>query len=481
MENLLDKSYVEILTQRVLECPNKVFLTYKNENYTFKEINELSNKIANALKAKNIKKGEIVGIFLENSPLFIASFFALRKLGAIALFMHSYADLQEIIKTIADFKISCLCHNNADLKLENSLYLDENLDFSANFKDEDMDINSPCLVLLTSGSTGKPKGVIYTNKALNLSTKTLIEYFNPQKLSSFCSFMPFCHIGGFVDDFCHAFFINGTLNIVANKKNESFEERLNSIFSVCMKYSCDFLSAVPSLLSWLKNQPDYKEKIKSLKVIKFGAQNITFSQAKDFIKAFKDQELIFTYGMTELFPIAFVSSKDKENFLQKKLHFLPQICIKNPDEKIAELYLKAPYMAQGYFGNENFDFIKSGDLLEFYEKPYFSVIDRADDMIISNATHIYPSEILSAVLSFEDVSDAFVCGLDDEALWQVPACALITKKGFKLENLIEHLKQNISSYKIPKYFVFFDKFVYLENGKIDKSTLKRLIEQKIQG
>ena len=77
----VDMSWAELLEERAAQVPNKKFLLYEKESYTYKQMNQNANKMANLLKSFGGGKGKGIGIFMKNSPRYLDVFFGAQKIG----------------------------------------------------------------------------------------------------------------------------------------------------------------------------------------------------------------------------------------------------------------------------------------------------------------------------------------------------------------------------------------------------------------
>jgi len=206
-----DMSWAELLEEKAALYKNKKFLTFEDQIYSFNEINQKANKIANFLKKKGGRPGKGCAIFMDNSPHFLNVFFGLQKLGMYSvpvntslkgermLYILNHCDAEILIIDAFHFekltkikdkleKINTIIVNTEfqDLSEEVQKEYQEfpNLKEAEIEKNQNINIpynkNDICLINYTSGTTGLPKGVVYryqktSVKALSLAANLIFE------------------------------------------------------------------------------------------------------------------------------------------------------------------------------------------------------------------------------------------------------------------------------------------------------------------
>jgi solute carrier family 27 fatty acid transporter 1/4 len=91
---------VDIFRQNVKKHPHKPCILFEDEEWNFAQVEEFSNKIANVFKSHGYKKGDIVALFLENRPEFIATWLGLSKLGVIIPLINTNQRLDSLVHSI---------------------------------------------------------------------------------------------------------------------------------------------------------------------------------------------------------------------------------------------------------------------------------------------------------------------------------------------------------------------------------------------
>src|SRR5699024_5020028 len=170
------------LSRNAARTPNKIAFKYKDNVYTYKEMNEEVNRLANGLIAHDIKKGDKVALMMKNSDLFVMAFYAVMKAGAVAVPINFRLTKREVAYILDDSDacaiffyveydtiIQDIAHDNDKV----NLFISEEKSFpnsvnfseikSANAKEPDVEVSErdDAEILYTSGTTGNPKGALF--------------------------------------------------------------------------------------------------------------------------------------------------------------------------------------------------------------------------------------------------------------------------------------------------------------------------------
>jgi len=182
----------DYLERQAIERPNKVALLFKEERITFSDLNTMSNQLANRLLNLGIKKGDRVVLLFQNCPEFCVAYFAILKIGAIAVvldFRLSPAEMEplfqeaevsaiittmrqkvfidRVTKTVPTLKhVVVTGSEGEEIKdwhsYEEIVKKESSQKISIPLSEED-----ESLYLYTSGTTGRSKGVVLTNDHFN--------------------------------------------------------------------------------------------------------------------------------------------------------------------------------------------------------------------------------------------------------------------------------------------------------------------------
>ncbi|HKO87625.1 MAG TPA: malonyl-CoA synthase, partial [Burkholderiales bacterium] len=123
------------------------------------------------------------------------------------------------------------------------------------------------------------------------------------------------------------------------------------------------------------------------------------------------------------------------------------------------------FTADGWF--------KTGDMGQWDEAGYLSIVGRATDLIISGGFNVYPKEIELALDTLPGIVESAVIGLPHADLGEAVTAVVVAKSDVQEAALITQLKQRIASYKVPKQIHFIDELPRNSMGKVQKNLLRR--------
>ncbi|MEH2127202.1 2-succinylbenzoate--CoA ligase [Nostoc sp.] len=340
--------------------------------------------------------------------------------------------------------------------------------------------NSQCpipnsIMIPTGGSSGQIKFAIHTWETLISSVKGFTEYFQLIQVNSFCV-LPLYHVSGLMQ-FMRSFTTGGKLAIQPFKAVES-----GQILNI--KQSEFFISLVPTQLQRLLQNPDLTEWLSQFNTVLLGgapAWNELLEKAR-----FHHIRLALTYGMTET--ASQIATLKPDDFLGGKIssgQILPhaKVTIRNQQgeilnsNQVGSITIHAQSLALGYYPKtrENQTDFQVDDLGFLDEQGHLNIVGRNSDKIITGGENIYPVEIESAILSTQMVADICVIGIPDKHWGQALTAIYIPKKSdtsaLKIQTL---LKDKLSKFKIPKYWIPQGNLPRNSQGKINRQQLQQI-------
>ena len=507
-------SFKALLKKRV--DGGKAFV-FAGREYTWEDVDRLSQIAADDLAKLGVKKGAHVGICSPNSINWIISFFAVQKLGAIAILVNyglkpdEIATLAEIgdithlcygaIPGLTDFGIYCAALLGGKSTVEYMYDIGMDVDFTSRISeydsvkdkyDEMFHSDDPSVIIYTSGSTGKPKAVLSSSFNILNSVKAISAECNFTSADRSCAFLPLFHVFGFAS--CIGIgLLYGCVSYIPTLNKPA------ALIDLIRDNECTIFNTVPTMFLAMIQQPTFKpEALSSLRVSVLGGSATSESQMTMLRSLLPNNHFCNIYGMSENAVISMTRYEDTfEHVTQtvgRRVDGI-EIEIRNPangekvkDGESGEIFIRSKEMIVCYYNLpiemqplDHEGWLATGDLGVILPDGYLKLVGRAKDLIIRGGENISPGEIADAVAQLPSVADVKVLGVPHEILGEEVAAAIVLKDGetFDADAAKQTLTGKLAKYKIPAYFVVMDEFPLLGSGKVDAITLKKDVLSKL--
>ena len=491
-----DKNIIELFEEQVIKNENERALVYKDNQFTYKELNKIVNKFARFLKEQGINKNDIVGVYMNKNYWFIISILAIQKLGAAYTPMHPEYPEERVNYILNDCNSKVLITDqeisNKEYKIinPNQISLDSFEDTNLN---EEFDSNTLCYVIYTSGSTGKPKGVMLTHRNLINFVYNFNECFNT-KFSRNDNCLSLTNIS-FDVSVCEIFTpltLGATLVIYP-------ENTLTDIHMLCdliEKEKITFLYLPPSVLKdvyeFIKTN-NYKFYVEKMLV---GVEAIKNLDLNNLLSLNKNLEIVNGYGPTET---TICSTFYKYEFNKKNDEIVPigyplrnnDIYIVNKFNNLqpvgipGELIISGDSVSLGYLNNlekteesfkkisklKNDIFYKTGDISYWNEKGFLNFIGRQDSQIKFRGHRIELNEINNNIKMIKGVTNSITILKN---INEIPCiCSYLSNDDNIITEDYVKIKLNeiLPYYMIPTHVVCMEQLPINKSGKVDKNLL----------
>lgn len=498
-----NRGFKSLIESKALEYPNLEILKNETESLTFDDINRAATIMADDLANLGVKENSHVGLISINSISWIIAFFAIQKLGAMAL-LCNFSYTKEELKTVVDLSdMDFICvgktknFRNLDvdfegLNLKGVYDIDKSYasirdrfdkyDSLKNKFNKQYDCDYPSVMIFTSGSTGVPKGVILSARNV-IHTNLVTQFIEPNDRMLF--FLPLFHIFGLAVCFIPCVCTNSVMVVPTSLAPADIVEIIN-------KEKITFFNCVPTMMIAMVGSPNFApEKVSSLRICTLSGAATPTAQFEYFQKIMPNCNFLSAYGMSENFVLSVTKFGDTAYHITNTVG-LPQknveIKINNPDENgVGEILVRSDSLMTAYYklpldqqGVDEDGFMHTGDLGCFEDDGYLVLKGRIKELIIRGGENIMPKEVANAISLYEGVKNVVVLGVPSEYYGEEVAAAIIFKEGYHLDvdALKSFLVTKIAKYKIPSFIYEYESFPILGSGKIDAISLKKDIEKK---
>jgi len=496
----------EILARNARKYPNKNCLVIDEHRATFDQLNRRTNQLAQGLIMAGVKKGERVGLLMNNCFEIIECFMASCKLGAVSVPVNARLGASEIKYILNHSDCTVLfSHNDLLSRIEGirkeissiRKYIGVGPEtppwaepYESFVRDtaggeplvlvEDGD---EAFIIYTSGTTGRPKGAVLTHKNLWINIATAALEYRLMFEDCYLISAPLFHVAALTG--LLIFWFVGATNIFLSrfdprKTMETIEsERVTVAFGVPSMWF-DIL-ALPDLGNFDN---------RSLRYIWSGGAPLPLEVKKKLKSRFQGVQSFDIFGQTELCGAA-VILKPKDYEKKQASVGLPMatVEIKVVDDndhdvktgEVGEIVYRGPTVMKEYYKDPEATmeamrggWFHSGDLVRRDNEGFVWVVDRKNDMIISGGENIYPAEIEEVLYTHPKVKEVAVVGARDERLGEIVRAFVVVREGGEMteDEVIEFCKSNLASYKKPRRVDFLEELPKNAVGKVLKTNLR---------
>jgi len=462
------------------------------ETWTYRELQQRVNRIANVLVSAGVSPGERVLLRFPNSPLFAACYLAVLKCGAVAVPTMPLLRATELRKIAAKAEIehavcdSRLADELADVSLDNVLLSDELLSQMASAGDEfdavQTSSDDVALIAFTSGTTGKPKGCMHFHSDVMAMCETFSEQvLQPRADDVFIGSPPLAFTFGLGGLLAFPLFAGASTVLLEAAAPPLLAEAIESTrATICFTAP----TAYKILLS-----DDHRDKLKSLRIAVSAGEHLPKPIYEEWTKRI-GTTMIDGIGATELIHI-FLSMTGKDDKPGSTGVPVPGYEIRVVDENLKEkpvgeeglLAVRGPTGCKYLADSRQSDYVKdgwnlTGDVFRRDEDGHYWFVARGDDMIISSGYNISGPEVEEALLGHASVAECAVVATPDEERGHVPKAFVVltadaVSSAALTTELQEFVKQSIAPYKYPRAIEYIDALPKTQTGKIQRFALRQ--------
>jgi fatty-acyl-CoA synthase len=490
--------------RRARKTPGRAALAFEGEIWSYAALHDRTTRLAGALSALGVSRGDRVAYLGPNHPAFLETLFATGMLGAIFVPLNTRLAGPEIAYQLADSGASVLVHapthaalvdgigDAVDIRVHIALgrpatdqmhgYQELLAASAAEPIDEPVSLDDTCMIMYTSGTTGRPKGAALTHGNITWnSVNVLIDHDLAADEVALVS-APMFHTAGLNMLTLPVLLKGGTSVIVSGFDPEATLELVE-------RQRITFMFGVPAMFQQVARSPRWPgADLSSLRILTCGGAPVPAS----LIAVYQQRGLTFLqgYGMTEAAPgTLFLDaghSRSKAGSAGVP-HFFSDVRVVRPDlsevapGEAGEIVVQGPHVMPGYWGLPaesaaafTDGWFRSGDVARVDEDGYAYIVDRMKDMFISGGENIYPAEVENAILADPDVLECAVIGVPDDTWGEVGRAFVVCRGGAAVTEatVVSSLTGRLAQYKIPASVVLVAELPRTASGKVLKARLR---------
>jgi fatty-acyl-CoA synthase len=519
---LLGETIGENLRRTAERFGDRDALVVRSQGYraSYAELWAETTRLAKALVAAGVEKGDRVGIWAPNRFEWVVTQYATARLGAILVNVNPAYKASELRHALNQSGVSSLLMAEgfrttnypevfeavrADCPgVERVWVIDRDWerllegtvdDATLAAREASLDFDDPINIQYTSGTTGAPKGATLSHHNILNNAYFIAQILRYGPDDRVCIPVPFYHCFGMVigNLACSA---TGACMVVPSEAFDP-EETLAAV----QEERCTSLYGVPTMFIAELNHPRFSEfDCSTLRTGVMAGSPCPIEVMKQVQTKMHMREVTICYGMTETSPVSTQSRVDAP--LDKRVatvgtvHPHVEIEIVDPETGqvvprgvAGELCTRGYSVMLGYWEDEpatrkaidGAGWMHTGDLATMDDEGYVKITGRLKDMICRGGENIYPREIEEFLFTHPDVEDAQVIGVPSEKYVEEVMAWVKPKAGRTIdgEALTAFCKGQIASYKIPRYWKVVDEFPMTVTGKIQKYRMREIATDEL--
>lgn len=497
-----------VVRRQARERGDKVYLTNlpDGRTFTFAQIHEQTNRIANALLAAGVGKGSHVASVLRNSPEQILFYFALGKIGAVSIPINpnSHASQLEYYFTQSDSQVLCIGDDllpqvlpilsktkigkvivvrERDAPLADAGV--ETIDFAALLEgradDPDVEVLHSDLIAIkyTSGTTGPSKGNMFCQSAYLHFSMGIMERLGATEDDVYYVCFPLFHASGWNAAVLTMLQLGGGVALTRQFSASNYLEEARRSGSTLF----NLLSVGDFLMSQPEAPSDREHRLR------VGLAAPMPARASAFEERF-GAKLVGAYGLTDfscVFTLAPDESAQKRTSCGRPHDDVEVKLVDDDDFEVpvdvpGELLVrhKHPWMcASGYYNMPEATaesrrdlWMRTGDRFYRDADNFFYFVDRKKDSIRRRGENISSFELENVLLRHPAITEAAALGLRASTGEDDVAVALVRGASVSEVEMIAYCRENLPVYMVPRYILFLEDMPRTTTGKVEKYKLK---------
>jgi long-chain acyl-CoA synthetase len=513
-----------ILDYAARMIPDRVAVTCGPMHLTYAELDARASAVAGGLSAMGIAPGDHIALSCPNVHWFPIAYYGILKAGGVVVPLNVLLKPREIAYHLKDSEAKALLAFEGTPELPmatmaraacdeagcSNLFVMTMADGAAApvpgaktltevmrayngdpFGSRRRRMDDTAVILYTSGTTGHPKGAELTHANMLLNAVASRDMFLPAMPSGFSQevalvTLPLVHSTAQTCQM-NAGFVGGYRLVLLPRFDPA------TVLETMQREEVTMWIGVPTMYWALlqhatANRIDTGPISKHLRLCTSGGAAMPLVVMRGFEATF-GARILEGYGLSETSPVACFNQlhrPTKPGTVGQPIFGVEVRCVDDQDRFLApgqpgEIVIRGPNVMKGYYNRPEatedamrHGWFHTGDIGTLDEEGYVTIVDRKKDMIIRGGFNVYPREIEEVMLTHPGVSLVAVIGVPDERLGEEVKAYVVRKAGTDVTepDLIDWCREQMASYKYPRYIEFRESLPIGPTGKILKRALK---------
>ncbi|MFJ8014986.1 long-chain fatty acid--CoA ligase [Streptomyces sp. NPDC096339] len=491
--------------RRARKTPDRIAVVHEGRVWTYRALHERVLRLAHALRASGVARGDRIAYLGPNHPAFLETLFAAGTLGAVFVPLNTRLATPELAFNLADSGSTVLIHAPEQGEVARAAAAEAGVrhritvagpdeDGALGYEellagagtgplDEAVAPEDPCMIMYTSGTTGRPKGAVLSHANITWNSVNVLVDTDLGGDEVTLVVAPLFHTAGLNMTCLPTLLKGGRVVLLGAFDAERVLELIEDL-------RVTYMFGVPTMYDAMAARPRWETTdLSSLRTLNCGGAPVPTRT----ITAYLDRGLAFSqgYGMTEASPgVLFL---DREHTSVKAgsagvPHFFTDTRVVLPDGSEAgpgqrgEVLVQGPHVMTGYWGRpEDTEaafadgrWLRTGDIARTDGDGYAYIVDRVKDMFVSGGENVYPAEVEDALLTHPAVAECAVIGVPDPVWGEVGRAVVVLRPDVHAgeDDILGHLRGRLAKYKIPKSVVLTEDLPRTASGKIVKAAVR---------
>ncbi|GAC1538542.1 MAG: acyl-CoA synthetase [Acidimicrobiales bacterium] len=510
------QSLGDLLRRSARRYPDKVAIVYRELRQTYAELDVQVNRVANALAARGVARGDRVAMLSHNNHAFVVVHFALARLGAISVPINFMLGPDEVAYVLGHSGAMGIVAEDALVATADQAIRIAGVDLrvrgvisdageaapdgweavgdwaahaDANEPDVDIDDDDPAQLMYTSGTESRPKGATLSSRSLISQYVTCIADGQMTVDDIEIHALPLYHCAQMHCFLTPGLYLGAT-NIILSGADAG------DILATVEREGATKLFCPPTVWISLLRHPRFDQTdLSSLQKGYYGASIMPVEVLKELAARLPDVALFNLYGQTEMAPLAtFLGPADqlrKAGSAGRAALNVETLVVDDDDEPVAagvigEIVHRSPHAMLGYWEDpektaEAFrnGWFHSGDLGVLDDEGYLTVVDRKKDMIKTGGENVASREVEEVLYQHPAVSEVAVFATPHERWIEAVTAAVVVRDGqvVSADELVAFARDHLAGFKVPKRVVLVDALPKNASGKVLKRELRAALDE----